>query len=276
MSTQQQREATTTMVRNLYDAPSESASINLNIKLFDMMLALQLRPLRSRKEDGTNDWMPIFIQQPGQKGYPNPETPMAVIDYPKAYTLYEAVQMIIRDKDICLSAGIQIKDGTLSLDRNVSPDGTRRTTLTISKNGKVTVFPFRTSEVQVMVPGGQFEKRVIESSLGEFGEVLRGYLNGINTDRHQNKLTDKYVESLGASAKPPNQSSFQQQSVNRYQGGGGYNNRGNQQYGGNRGNFRGNNNYNRGGGYNRSNNYNSGNQQPQQGYQNMNNFTVPN
>ena len=236
------RTNTSTQIRNLY---SEGMSY-LNLSFFNTNLSFKFYPFISR--DNT-----------GRSTYDLKNGIGTTVNFEGAFVLFQVASDIISGKigstdvDIACAAG-----ANLNLKCEVNGDQ-KIVTFTITKNNVTIPHKFSVIPQKIIHPNGQVEMKYIQSGLGAFMKTVEGYLNGINADRHLNKLTDDYVKALG------NEQSTQQTTTQSYQ-----NN--NQQYNNdNRGNNNYRNNYN-GNGYKKS--YNN-NYKRQYNSNNNNSFQAP-
>ena len=253
------RTTTTTQIRNLY---SEGMSY-LNTKFFNTNLCFTFYPFISK--DNT-----------GRSTYDMKNGVATTVNYEGAYALYHVAKNIINgelnecDLPIPCAAG-----ATLNLRRQMSQLGTMETVFSITKNNVTIPFKFQTITMNVK-ENGQPTVKIIESGLGSFMKIVDGYLNGINADRHLDKLTDEYVKAL--QDNQTQQQSGQQPQQNWNSNKAPTNNGGNNYRGGNYNNG-GNNNYKKpynNNGYNKPRQYNNNNgwQPPQQ--QNLNSYEIKN
>ncbi len=219
--------ACSTQIRNLYS----DGNSYLNIKFFNTNLSLQFFKFSGKDETGRSSY-----QKQGL---------MTTVNFEAAYALYQASHDILTNK---LTNEMRLVipcagGATLLLERRKNQNGVLETALSINKNGEIIPFVFSTITRQIQ-ENNTFVTNTIESGLGAFTKTIDGYLTGINSERHLNKLTEEYVKSLGenastdtanTNANPPQQyqsnSNYQKPYNPNYQ---------RKQY--NRGNF---NNYNR-------------------------------
>ena len=242
----QQRQATSTQVRNIY---SEGMSY-INIKFFNMYMSLQFFKFLSKDDTGRSTY-----QQPGLT---------TTVNWDSAYSLFQVSHEILNgDPNKGYNLVVPCKDGSLTLERKMSQNNQMETTLTIMKNNESIPFKFTTTTFQEIL-NGQSTSKTVESGLGTFAMTLHGYLTGINADRHLDKMTEDYVKSLGPNANPPQQNQYNNRGGGFQTGSGYQGNRNNNRGGGNRGNW------------NRrpyNNQYNNPN--PQQNQQNMSSYQLP-
>ena len=237
---------TSTQIRNFYS----DGMAYLNISFFNTNLSFRFYPFAGKDQNGRSN----YNMKAGQN---------TTVNFEGAYALYQVANDIISGKVNATNLPIPCVGGaSLSLERKLAQDGKMETLFTINKNNVSIPFKFATINQQVN-ENGVIMTRTIESGLGAFMKTIEGYLNGINADRHLNKLTDDYVASLNN-----NQNNSSGSSNN------------NQQYSGN--NYRQNNsnyrkNYNNNG-YKKPYQGNYGNnqyqQKPQQ--QNLSDYNIPN
>lgn len=244
MDNNQNRTSTSTQIRNMY---SDGMSY-MNISFFNTNLSFKLCPFLSKDNMGRS----TYDMKNGQS---------TTVNFEGAYTLYEAASNIINGKVQEMNIPVPCLAGaTLNLERKIGASGEMETVFSITKNNVTIPFRFQTIKYKAK-ENGQIVDKVIESGLGAFMKTIEGYLNGINADRHLNKLTEDFAKLQN------NQNGGNQQ--------GGYNN-----------NYRNNNNgykkpYNNNGGYkkpynNYQNNQNGGwnNNQPKQ--QDMSSYNIQN
>lgn len=216
MADNQQRTTTSTQIRNMY---SEGMSY-MNIKFFNTNLSFCLYPFVSKDPTGRSN----YDMKNGQQ---------TTVNFEGAYAIFQVAQDIISGKIQEVNLPVPCAAGaSIVLERKMGQSGKMETLFSISKNNTIVVFRFQTIDQQVK-ENGQVTVKTIESGLGAFMKTLDGYLQGINADRHLDKLTEDFAKSQealrGANGGNPNGGGFQT--------GAGYNN-----------NYRGNNNGG-GGGY---------------------------
>ena len=225
-----ERVSVSTQIRTMY---CENTSY-MTITFYNRYLSFRLVPFVSRDQSNRNV-------------YDDTKAITTTVDLDGAFALFNAAKNIIESKDpnLNLRIDVQCRDAVLTLERSQIQNVTQ-TTFSITKqatNERIP-FTFKTSTMNV-TENGTTRTDIVESELGGFAKILEGYLTGINADRHLNKWTDSYVESVSnqqnSQPRPPNN--------NRYN---------------NRNNYRKNNNYQ---------NYN--NPQPQGQHQNMSDYQVP-
>lgn len=210
------RSSTTTQIRTFY---SDGFSY-MNLKFFNTMLSISLSKFIEKDNTGRNvyDQNAVFIS----------------VNFEQAYALYKTCQDILENKVNEVNLQIKLGNATLILARNKNGN-VYDTMLSVTRDNNSAQFLF--SKITQIADNNS---NTIEMGLGAFYKTLDGYLTGINSERHLNKLTDDYLKSIGVTNTPPNTPPNQNQT--NYQ-----NNRNNDYP-------RRNNNYNRGG-YNK--NYNS-------------------
>lgn len=253
------RTTTTTQIRNLY---SEGMSY-LNIKFFNTNLCFSFYPFVNK--DNT-----------GRSTYDMKNGVSTTVNFEGAYALYDTAKNIIDGKITECDLPIPCAAGAnLKLERKMGPNGVMETLFSISKNGANISFRFPVVNMQVKTDNGQFMMKSVESGLGAFMKTVEGYLNGINADRHLDKLTDDYVKTVQDNNQGQQPSGGQQQNWNNSgkSNNGGYRNNG--------GNYNNNNGYKKpynNNGYNKPRQYNNNNgggwQPPQQ--QNLNSYEIKN
>lgn len=194
---------TSTQVRNLY---SQNISY-LNIKLYNTYLSFQFFKFAGKDNTGKSSY-----QKQGL---------MTTINFESAFAIYKVAKDIIDSKVVEVVLDIPCASGaSLRLERKKSQSG-YDTILSINKNSEIIPFIF-TSNPYTVIENGMPITRTIESGLGAFIKTIEGYLTGINTERHLNKLTEDYVKSLETNkdtqATQPNQpyNSYQKKPYNNY------------------------------------------------------------
>lgn len=249
------RTTTSTQIRNMY---SEGMSY-LNMKFFNTNLCFQFYPFLSRDNVGRN----TYDMKNGLS---------TTVNFAGAHGLWQVANDIIEGKIKEITHDIPCASGAnLVLQCRTAPNGEPEVIFSISKNNITIPFKFNVVTRTIKNGAGQTEIYYIQNELGAFMDTIKGYLNGINADRHLDKLTDDFVKSLGDQAQ-------QGQNQQQQNGGQNFNNRGNN-------NFRGNNfnnnykkpNYNNNGykrQYNNNGNNNGGWQPPQQ--QNLSSYEIKN
>lgn len=207
------RTNTTTQIRNMY---SDGMSY-LNIKFFNTNLSFSFYPFMSKSNTGLSS-------------YDMKNGLSTTVNFEGAFALYQVSKEIIEGKIKDIDMTIPCAAGAnLTLQCKVN-NGQTDVTFTISKNNTTIPFKFPVMMQNIRNEHGQMEVKCIYSGLGAFMKTVEGYLNGINADRHLDKLTDDYVKSI-----QNNTNQQPQQPPNNQQN---FNNRNNN------GNYRGNNNYN--------------------------------
>lgn len=231
------RTTTSTQIRNMYS----EGMCYMNMKFFNANLCFQFYPFISKDNTGRNS-------------YDMKNGLSTTVNFSGAFGLWQIIDAIIDGRikeithDIPCAAG-----ANLTLQCRTAPNGEPEVFFTISKNKTTISFKFAVVARTIKNSMGQTETFYVHTDLGAFMDTIKGYLNGINADRHLDKLTDDFVKSLGENGQQTQQQT----------GGQSFNNRGNN-------NFRSNNynnnykkpNYNNNG-YKRQYN-NSGGWQPSQ------------
>lgn len=242
------RTTTSTQIRNMY---SEGMSY-MNIKFFNTNLCFQLYPFTGR--DNT-----------GRSSYDMKNGLSTTVNFEGAYSLWQIADTIISGRIKEINHTISCAAGAnLTIQCNTAPNGEPEVIFSINKNNVMIPFKFAVIAQNIKNGNGQNEIYYIHAGLGAFMDTVKGYLNGINADRHLDKLTDDYVKAI--QANDPQQSAQQSTQQNNNQQGyknnnfrGNYNNNGNYKKGYN------NNNYKRP--YNGNNNNNFPNPPQQNGWQ---------
>lgn len=183
---------TSTQIRNMYS----DGMAYLNISFFNTNLSFKFYPFLSKDDVGRSSY---------DMNHPQNTT----VNYEAAYALYQMSKDIIDNKVQECNMVIPCAGGaSLTLERKMSQMGQLETILSINKNNTIISFKFQTF-IQQVKENGQVTTKIIESGLGVFMKTINGYLEGINSDRHLDKLTDDFVKAQGGSQ--PQQQPFQQQ-----------------------------------------------------------------
>lgn len=237
----QQEPATTTQIRNLYSR----GKCYLNVSFMNLKLSLKFFPYKGKNQNGNSS----YDLQAGL---------YTAIGWDRAFAMYDTIQKILdgnmQECRIVMPMQSGGPDDTLVFERVSTGQNHYDTNLTITRQGQSIQFTFETMDMQVRENGKEITK-TIETGLGVFQKTLEGYLNGVNAERHLNKMTEEYAKS-----QQNNQQSNRFQNSNKSYGGN------NKQYNGNNRGY--NNGYNRNYNNRGSNNGNNGNWNPpnQQNY----------
>ena len=128
---------------------------------------------------------------------------LTTITFDGAFSLYKASKDIIDEKVKTVNLVIPCNGASLTLKRELNNMTNQyETMLIINKNNKNIAFKFQTLPVQVTDDSGAQKTKIIESGLGAFMKTIEGYLTGINSERHLNKLTEDFAAQQ--SQKPQN------------------------------------------------------------------------
>lgn len=217
-----------TQIRTFY---SEGLSC-LTVKFYNMNLSFQFYPFAGKNQNGRSTY-----------DTKNGET--TTVDFASAYALFQASKDIIENKIQTINLSVPCgMNANLLFERKMN-NNQFETSLTIQKNGKIIPFKFNSIQSQV-TENGQQKTIQIESALGSFNKTIEGYLVGINSREHLNKLTSEY-------RKLQENSSNNQNNNNQYQ----------------RPNYQKNNNYNKNNNYQKKpfNNYQNNNYQKNNQYE---------
>lgn len=193
----QQKQATTTLIRTIY---SEGYSYVV-IKFYNTNLAFQFVPFLRKDETGKN----IYDVAKAQS---------TTITQDSAYALFKFGSDILSNLLQEGTISVNGNNSVISIEKKFGPSGIE-TILSITKNGITIPFKFST-QIAIVKENGQQVQKLIDSGLGSFVKMLEGYLTGINSDRHLNKLTDDYVKSL-ENSQEQNQPQSMPQRQNNYQ-----------------------------------------------------------
>ena len=183
------RTSTSTQIRNMY---SDGMSY-MNIKFYNTNLSFQLYPFTGKDQNGRSK----YDMKSGQQ---------TTVNFEGAYALYHAAKDIIDGKVQQTTLSVPCNGASLVLERKLGMNGQMETVFSISKNNMTIPFKFNTIQQQVNI-NGQIQSQTIETGLGAFAKTIEGYLTGINSDRHLDKLTeDTYTYAYAASGKPVTES----------------------------------------------------------------------
>ena len=211
----------------------------MNIKFYNTNLGFQLYPFTGKDQNGRSQ----YDTKNGQQ---------TTVSYEGAYSLYHMCSEIVQGKVSEGILSVPCVGATITLERKLGLNGPE-TVFSLTKNNVTIPFKFATGTMQVK-ENGQVITKQIESGVGNFMEVIFGYLTGVNSDRHLDKMTDDYAKLNNAEGNNNAQQQPQANNNQRPQ----YNNNGNyrpRNGNGYNNNYRGNNNRNNGG----PNNQNWGN-----------------
>jgi hypothetical protein len=153
------------------------------VKFFNTNLSFGFQPFSGKDQNGFNQ-------------FNKDKTITTTVNYEGAAMLWKTANDILDNKINKCSLQIQCAGGTTLLFERRSSDNQLETWFTINKNGEIIPFKFNT-HIRDIEENGQLVKQQIESGLLVFAKTINGYLEGINADRHLDKLTDDYVKSLG-------------------------------------------------------------------------------
>lgn len=176
---QNNRTQTSTQIRNMY---SEGNSY-LNIKFYNTDLSFKFSPYTGKDQNGRNQ-------------YDLDHSQTTTVNFEGAYALYKVAKDIIDGKVNETSITIPCNGASLLLERKPGNNGLLETFFTITKNNVTIPFKFQTLQQKVK-ENGNIMTVTIESGLGVFVKTIDGYLTGINSDRHLDKLTDDFVKIQG-------------------------------------------------------------------------------
>ena len=202
----QQKTSTSTQIRNMY---SDGMSY-MNIKFYNTNLSFQLYPFTGK-------------DQTGRSKYDTKNGQQTTVNFEGAYALYKAAKDIIDEKVQQTTLSVPCNGASLILERKLGMNGKMETVFSITKNNMTIPFRFNTIQQQVNI-NGQVQTKEIETGLGAFCKTIEGYLTGINSDRHLDKLTEDYAklqesrttegEATQSSQQPFQQRSYQQRPYN--------------------------------------------------------------
>ena len=164
--------STSTQIRNMY---SDNMSC-MNIKFYNTSLSFQLYPFLSKDQNGRSQ----YDVQNGQQ---------TTVNFEGAAALYDFAMGVINGDISEGSLTVPCISASLSMERKLTPNGPE-TLFSITKNNVTIPFRFATIPAQIKDSNGVVKTKVIESGLGAFAYTIFGYLDGINAERHLNKLTE--------------------------------------------------------------------------------------
>jgi hypothetical protein len=222
------RTTTVTQIRNLY---SEGMSY-MNIRFFNTNLCFHFYPFISRDNSG-------------HSSYDLKNGLSTTVNFEGAYALYYIANAIIEGKIKEINHNIPCAAGAnLNLQCKTSINGEPDVIFSINKNN--TNISFRFKVIAEHIKNGQDQPSIqyIHYGLGAFMRTVGGYLDGINADRHLDKLTEDFVKSIQDGSEQPEQNQSQPQQFNNRQNNNQQNN-----------NYRNNNYRNNGNNGNYNNNY---------------------
>ena len=218
-----QRTTTSTQIRNMYS----DGMAYMNIRFFNTNLSFQLYPFMNKDQNGRSR----YNMKAGLS---------TTVNFEGAYALWKAATDIINGTVTEMNLVIPCaNDATITLERKMNQQGEYETLFMISKSNNTVAFKFTVTPIQVK-ENNQIVTKVMETGLGVFVKTINGYLEGINADRHLDKLTDDFAKLQ--ESKPQGGNGWQQKNGG-YQKGNNYqcnNYRGNNNGGGQNGNGWGN------------------------------------
>jgi len=246
--------STSTQIRNLY---SEGMSY-MNLRFFNTNLGINIYPFTGRDNNGRSI-------------YDKNNYIATTVNFESAFALYQASNDVIEGKVKELDITIPCTSGANILfqcktNQNNQPE----VIMTVMKNNVNIPFKFAVLNQTIKNNNGQIEHTVSHIGLGAFMKTVEGYLNGINANRHLDKLTDDYVKLInGSQSNDNNQSNNNQQNNRNNNYRGNYNNNGGYKKGYNN-NYKRQYNNNNGGGFPSppsNNNWNNNNSQNLSSYE---------
>lgn len=190
------RTATTTQIRNFYSDMSY-----MNTSFYNNALSLRFCPFMNKDQNGRNN-------------YDMNNAQVTTISYELVYALYSACKDVIEKNPNSLLLNIPCNGANLVFDHKSSPNSCD-TVLSINKNNTTIPFKFGIISENITVDG-QSQTKIIPAELGSFMLLLEGFLTGINSERHLNKLTDDYIKSQQGGNQNNNQNNGYK---NNYKGG---------------------------------------------------------
>ena len=173
------RTSTNTQIRNFY---ADGVSY-MNTKFYNTSFAIALYPFTGKDENGRSNFDKTGVA--------------TTISYEGAAALSQVCDRILNGNYQEVSLSIPCFNASMILERKPGASGQLETVMIITKNNITVTFPFATMPVQIK-DNGVPQTKMIETTLAAFKATLDGYLNGINADRHLDKLTEDYVKTLGS------------------------------------------------------------------------------
>ena len=175
----QGRVNTNTQIRNLYS----DGMAYMNIRFYNTNLSFQLQPFMTKDAIGRST-------------YDSKRAQMSTVNFDNAFALYLAAKSIISGK---ANGGLLLTlqcagNAQITLEHKAEQNGQMATYFVMSKNNVVIPFKFATHQIQI-TENGQPQTKTIETGLGTFMKTIEGYLTGINSDRHLDKMTEDYIKS---------------------------------------------------------------------------------
>lgn len=203
---------TSTHIRTLY---SENLSY-LTIRFYNTNLSFNFVPFVGKDANGRNK-------------YDETKGITTTINFEGAELLYQAAEDVLKTMapNDTMRAPIECNNGVrIVFERKLDQNNQMASWLTIEKNGAMIPFKFETKTIQ-MTRNGQNMTKIIETGVGVLKKTIEGYLTGINSERHLNKLTDDFAKAQenkqAAGGAAPQNNGYQNKYQNGgYQNGGGY------------------------------------------------------
>lgn len=177
MANENARTNTSTQIRNLY---SEGFSY-LNVSFFNINLSFKFHKYLSKDNMGKN----IYDLKNGLN---------TTVNYEGAAALFAISKDILDNKIQECTLPIPCASAELLFERKPGPNG-METWFSITKNGVTVPFKFNTMIVKVK-ENGQERDKIVETGLIVFNAIVDAYLDGINADRHLDKLTEDYAKLM--------------------------------------------------------------------------------
>jgi hypothetical protein len=228
---------TETHIRTIYSDLS-----CVTIKFYNTSLSFNFIPFAGKDSRGINQYQKP--QQPGQ-----------IVGMTTTFTHANAVAMmsaireniipaIAKDEDVAVT--IPLANNTeIVLERRNDEFAQKRIFMTISRQGQSgpnnIPYKFEQTVLTITDTTGRNQK-VFESGLLSIIYIIEGYLSGINSERHLNKLTEDFAKlqegngngnQTGQNGQKNYGGGYNRGGGGNYQGGGWKNNRGNYNRGGN-------------------------------------------
>ena len=163
---------TSTQIRNLF---SEGMS-SLNMTFFNTYLSFNFTPFAGKDQNGSNR-------------FDNQKALTTTVNWEGAFALWKACYEIIFNSADTLNVTIPCNQASLILEKKAPGE----VFVTISKNNETIPFKF-SSLSSTKTKDGQQIVEIIETGLGAFMKTINGYLEGVNSARHLDKLTEEFAK----------------------------------------------------------------------------------
>lgn len=198
---------TQTHIRTIYSDLSY-----ITIKFFNNSLSFNFVPAIGRDSNGFNQYQKTS----------NPSQPVGItttMNYETAATLNKIININIMqavENNLDTSITISLANKTeMIIERKNDEFGHKKVFLSIKRDNQLIPFKFAQQKVTIIENGNQNQK-YIEGGLLNLQSILKGFLEGINADRHLNKLTDDFTKSQEGNSSNNNYKGNNNYKNNRY------------------------------------------------------------